>query len=75
MKNNIYKSLLLNRNMKRVGGFLGCIFNEPIVFYNDISCINLIGVTQLGSSFGLSGNRTHTSYFGDTRATTTLLAH
>jgi hypothetical protein len=73
-----YKHSFLRKHMKEKRGFDFCnnyLKNIAKVFYSDISCINLTGVTKFTTSCGLSGNRTHTSYFGDTRATTTLLAH
>ena len=76
IKKKIYKVKSHYNSMKKEGCFVFC--NNPIslkLSNSDISRINLTGVTQLKTSCGLSGNRTHTSYFGDKRATTTLLAH
>ena len=34
MEKKIYKQVLYNVTMEKEGGFIGCIFNDPIVFYN-----------------------------------------
>lgn len=75
MKQNIFKTNLLSNPMKKEGVNFGLYFLRPIGFYNNISCSNLIGVTQLGSSFGPTENRTRDSYLPSMHVTTTPSAH
>lgn len=70
----VYKYDFHTISMKKWGMCFGFVSCDPLSFYNDISCINSTGVTHFTPP-GLSGNQTHASYFGDTRATITLLAH
>ena len=76
----VYKvPFCINNTMKKDGVGLCSYFSRSTKSLNSSFshnvCSNYEIVTQLMSSCGLSGNRTHTSYFGDTRATITLLAH
>lgn len=73
----VYKLDFHSSSMKKRGCSVVCMISnfQSKDFYNDISCSNLTGVTQLKSSGGLAENRTRDSYLPSMHVTTTPLAH